>query len=82
MWHLRSVSSETPNFKWSVLRCIPPYSNISKKWKNWKIITYEKYEKLEIVTYQNQKGDLNSFLNVAMPIVPFKELHPVITLDN
>ena len=70
MWHLRSVSSETPNFKWSVLRCIP-YSNISKKWKNWKIVTYKKYEKLEIVTYQNQKGDLNSSLNVAMPISSF-----------
>ena len=25
MWHLKSVSSETPNLKWSVLRCVPPY---------------------------------------------------------
>ena len=31
MWHMKSVSSETPNLKWSVLRCVPPYSNISKK---------------------------------------------------
>ena len=23
MWHLKSVSSETPNWKWSVLRCVP-----------------------------------------------------------
>ena len=31
MWHLKSVSSETPNLKWSILRCVPPYSNISIK---------------------------------------------------
>ena len=31
MLHLKIVSSETPNLKWSVLRCVPPYSNISKK---------------------------------------------------
>ena len=23
--------TQTPNLKWSVLRCVPPYSNISKK---------------------------------------------------
>ena len=51
--HLKSVSSETPNSKWSVLRCVPPYSNISKKY-----LLYL-YEKLEIVTYQNQKKLLN-----------------------
>ena len=28
---LKSGSSETPNLKWSILRCVPPYSNISKK---------------------------------------------------
>ena len=44
MWHLKSVSSETPNLKWSVLRCVPPYSNISKK------CLFCIYEKLEIVT--------------------------------
>ena len=49
MWHLKSVSSETPNLKWSVLRCVPPYSNILKN-----CLLYL-YEKLEIVTYQNQK---------------------------
>ena len=32
MWLLKSVSSETPNLKWPVLRCIPPYSNISEKY--------------------------------------------------
>ena len=53
MWHLRSFSSETPNLKWSVLRCVPPYSNISKK-----CLLYL-YEKLEIVTYQNQTELLN-----------------------
>ena len=49
MWHFKSVSSETPNLKWSVLRCVPPYPNISKK------CLLCLYEKLEIVTYQNQK---------------------------
>ena len=53
MWHLKSVSSETPNLKWSVLRCVSPYSNISKKW------LLGLYEKLEIITYQNQKELLN-----------------------
>ena len=53
MWHLQSVSSETPNLKWSVLRCVSPYSNISKKY----LLCW--YEKLEIVTNQNQKELLN-----------------------
>ena len=53
MWHLKSVSSETRYIKWSVLRCDPPYSNISKK------CLLCLYEKLEIVTYQNQKELLN-----------------------
>ena len=53
MWHLKSVSSETPNLKWSILRCVPPYSNISKK------CLLCLYEKLEIVTYQNKKELLN-----------------------
>ena len=49
MRHSKSVSSETPNIKWSDLRCVPPYSNI------WKKSLLYLYEKLEIVTYQNQK---------------------------
>ena len=49
MRHLKGFSSEIPNLKWSFLRCIPPYSNISKK-----SLLYL-YEKLEIVTYHNQK---------------------------
>ena len=31
IWHLKSAASEIPNLKWSVLRCIPPYPNILKK---------------------------------------------------
>ena len=31
MWNLKSVSSETPNLKSSHLRCVTPFSNISKK---------------------------------------------------
>ena len=53
MWHLKSVSSETPNLKWSILRWVPPYSNISKKY----LLCL--YENLEIVTYENQKELLN-----------------------
>ena len=55
MWHLNSVSSETLNLKWSVLRCIPVYSNISEKFPLCL------YEKLEIVTYQNQKKLLSKW---------------------
>ena len=53
MWHLKSVSNETPNFKWSILRYVPPNSDISKK------CLLRLYQKLEIVTYQNQKELLN-----------------------
>ena len=53
MWHLKSVSSETPNFEWSILRCVPPYSDISKK------CLLRLYKKLKIVTYQHQKELLN-----------------------
>ena len=67
IWHLKRVSSETPNLKWSVLRCVLPYSNISKK------CLLCLYEKLEIVIYQNiftfffsWTRDLNSSANVAM----------------
>ena len=49
VWHLKSVSSETTNLKWSVLRCVPQYSNISKK------CLLHLFEKLETVTYENQK---------------------------
>ena len=31
IWHLKSAASEIPNLKWFVLRCIPPYPNILKK---------------------------------------------------
>ena len=65
MWYLYSVSSETRNLKWSVLKCVPPYSNILKK------CLLCSYQKLKIVTYQNQKEllkrDLNSSVNVATP---------------
>ena len=43
MWHSKSVSGETPNLRWSILRCVPPYSKISKKY----LLCL--YEKLEIV---------------------------------
>ena len=49
MWHLNNVSSETPTLKWSVLRCVSSYSNISKK------CLLCLYEKLEIGTYLKQE---------------------------
>ena len=66
MWHLKSVSSETPNLKWSALRCVPQYSNTSKKC----LMCF--YEKLEIVTVliktrrNSWTRDLNSTVNVAI----------------
>ena len=53
MWHLKRVSSETHILKWSFWRCLPLCSNISKK------CALCLYEKLEIVTYQNQKELMN-----------------------
>ena len=52
MWNLKLVSNKTPKLKWFVLRCVPPSSNISNE------CLLCLYEKLEIVTYQNQKEPL------------------------
>ena len=49
----KKISSETPILKWSVLRCVETHSNISKG----SIMCF--YEKLKIVTYQNQRELLN-----------------------
>ena len=49
MQNLKSVSSRTPNLKGSVLWCIRPYLNISKK-----CLLYL-YDNQGIVTYQKQK---------------------------
>ena len=54
MFHLKRVLSEIPDLKWSVLRWLPPYSNVSKK------CLLCLYEKLEIVPYQNQKALLSN----------------------
>ena len=43
----------TRPLKWPVLRCVPPYLNISKEY------LLGLYEKLETVTYQNQEELLN-----------------------
>ena len=49
----KTTIGQTPNLKWSVLRCVPPHSNISKK------CLLCLYEKLEIFTYRNQKELMN-----------------------
>ena len=54
VWCLKSVSSETPNLKWSDLRCVSPYSNISKK------CLLCLHEKLEIL-----RNHHNSFLTTG-----------------
>ena len=48
MWHLKETLDVTPNLKWSVVRCVTPYSNISKK----SLLCL--YEKLVIITYPRQ----------------------------
>lgn len=58
MFHLKRVLSEIPDLKWSVLRRLPPYSNVSKK------CLLCLYEKLEIVTYENQKKHFNKRFEV------------------
>ena len=45
VWHLKETLNETPNLKWSAVRCVAPYSNISKK------CLLCLYGKLVIITY-------------------------------
>ena len=54
IWHLKSVSSEKHNLKWSVFRCVI----IILKYLEKCLLCL--YEKLEIVTNENQKELLNS----------------------
>ena len=53
VWHLKGTLDETPNLKWSVVRCATPYSNISKKY------LFCLYEKLVIITFPRQYELLN-----------------------
>ena len=48
MWHLKESLHVTPNLKWSVVMCVTPYSNISKK------CLLCLYEKLIIIAYPRQ----------------------------
>ena len=48
MWHLKETLYVTPNLKWSVVMCVTPYSNISKKC----ILCL--YGKLIIIAYPRQ----------------------------
>ena len=45
VWHLKETLDVTPNLKWSIVKCIIPHSNISKKY----LLCF--YEKLVIITY-------------------------------
>ena len=73
MLRLKSVSSEKPNLKWSVLNCVPPYSNISKKCLLCWYETGNSYlSKPEGTLEQEMWTPLYMLLSQQ---VPFKELH-------
>ena len=53
VWHLNETLDINPNFKWSVVRCATPYSNISKK------CLLCLFEKLVVITYPRQHNLLH-----------------------
>ena len=53
VWYIKETSKETPTLKWSVLKCVRPYSNTSKK------CLLCLHEKLAIITHPNQNELLN-----------------------
>ena len=53
VWDIKNKDNETPTLKWSILKCVPGYSNVSKK------CLLCLHEKLLIITYPNQNELLN-----------------------
>ena len=53
VWHLKKILDEAPDLKWSVVRCVTPYSNISKKY----LLCL--HEKLVIINYPKENELLN-----------------------
>ena len=52
-WEVKDKYKETPSLKWSIVKSVPEYSNITKK------CLLCLYEKLEIINYPNQEELLN-----------------------
>ena len=53
VWEVKDKYKETPSLKWSIVKSVPGYSNITKK------CLLCLYEKLEIINYPNQEELLN-----------------------
>ena len=49
VWEVKDKYKETPSLKWSIVKSVPGYSNITKK------CLLCLYEKLEIINYPNQE---------------------------
>ena len=48
IWEMKDKHNETPTLKWSIIKSVPAYSNISKK------CALCLQEKFEIINYENQ----------------------------
>ena len=55
VWEVKDKYKETPSLKWSIVKSVPGYSNITKK------CLLCLYEKLEIINYPNQEELLNKW---------------------
>ena len=53
VWEIKNKTNETPTLKWSILKSVPAYNNITKK------CLLCLYEKLMIVTYNDPSELLN-----------------------
>ena len=53
VWEVKDKYKETPSLKWSIVKSVPGYSNITKK------CLLCLYEKFEIINYPNQEELLN-----------------------
>ena len=53
VWEVKDKYKETPSLKWSIVKSVPGYSNITKK------CLLCLHEKLEIINYPNQEELLN-----------------------
>ena len=53
VWEVKDIYKETPSLKWSIVKSVQGYSNITKK------CLLCLYEKLEIISYPNQEELLN-----------------------
>ena len=53
IWEMKDKHNETPTLKWSIVKSIPVYSNISKK------CALCLQENFEIINYENQSELLN-----------------------